>query len=119
MQPESETRAALAIQLSPADSGRLVLWAEARAKAYGWDGQRLVDAYNKRAADGAAPLTLGALWRWTSRARLGQPLRLDLDKALILFAVFGAGSNRLDKLIAELGDEVAALIDEAVSDAAV
>lgn len=109
---------ALAIQLPPDLSRRVVRYVDRRRAAMGWSRAQLAQKANAR-ADGPPPFSLNLLDVWCSKARLGRAQRIDLDKALTLLAVCGSGSNRVDELVAELGDAVVSLIDEAVSDAAV
>lgn len=109
---------ALSIQLPPNPSRRVVLYADQRRVAMGWSRKQLAEKANAAAARDSL-FSLNLLEVWCSKARLGRPQRIDLDKALVLLAVCGCESNRVGALVAELGDAVVALVDEAVPDAAV
>lgn len=104
---------AVAMQLSPALSRQVVLLAERRRKALGWSRSRLAQQANARL--GAEVFSTNLLDVWHGKAERGVPQRIDLEKALVLLAVCGHGSNRLDRLVEELGSELAGLVDEAVS----
>lgn len=101
------------MQLSPALSRQVVLLAEKRRKALGWSRARLAQQANARL--GGEVFSTNLLDVWHGKASRGVPQRIDLDKALVLLAVCGHGSNRLDRLVEELGSELAGLVDEAVS----
>lgn len=107
---------ALTIRLSPALSRQVVLLAEKRRKALGWSRSRLAQQANARLGDEVFSTNLLDVWH--GKASRGMPQRIDLDKALVLLAVCGHGSNRLDRLVEEIESEVTGLVDEAVSYAA-
>lgn len=95
----------LTIQLDPDRSRALVQAVEKRRRAYGWRTRDL--------ARRTRTVNTAVLEQWESKARLGKPLRLDLDKALDLLAAVGIASNRVDELVAELASGAAWLVEEA------
>lgn len=108
---------ATTVHLSPTASKRLVAAIDERRLAYGWTRGRLAEVANLR-LHGTGLLTENLLDAWAYRLRTGRPMRVGLDKALALLAVFGFGSNRLDELVPELDGELTALLDDAAAVAA-
>jgi len=98
----AETTAQVTVNLSPAASKRLVEVIGERRLAYGWTRGRLAEKANATLR-GTGPLTENLLDTWAYKLRTGQPMRVELEKALALLAAFGYASNRLDELAAGPG----------------
>jgi hypothetical protein len=105
---------ATVVHLSPSASKRLVEAIDERRLAYGWTRGRLAEKANA-SLHGTGPLTENLLDAWAYRLRTGQPMRVELEKALALLAAFGYASNRLNGLVAELDSAVVSLLDDAAS----